>query len=101
AARRHSALVGGGSVCWRLLLLLDGTPLGVLLRDERFDVFGEQGMGVGGRGVGSGMAQVKILLVLERLAGGAVGIPELLILVEVQDAFENGDENAEPGGDQL
>ena len=38
---------------------------------------------------------------LQRLAGGAIVSPKLLILVQVQNAFENRDQHTEPGNNQL
>src|SRR6266498_594953 len=59
-----------------------GGPLGVLLRDQALESLRELAVAILA-GVGPGLGQVQVTLVLERLGGGAVGDPVLLELVEV------------------
>jgi len=73
----------------------------VFLRDGGFNALGQQGVRVRRSCIRSGQGQIDEFLVSERLAGGAVVGPVLLILIEVQQAFEHGDEDAQAGGDQL
>src|SRR5260370_5567743 len=55
-------------------------------------------MRVGRSGVGSGLAQVDILLVLKRFTSGSIGNPILLVLVEVQHPLQHSYEGAESSG---
>ncbi len=64
-----------------------------------FDALGQDDAGVGSRGVGAGLGQVEKLFVLERLGGGAVGGPVVLVLVQVQQALQDGDDHAQGADD--
>ena len=73
-------------------LLAVRSPCRVLLRDEALHALGEQGLGVGGGGVGPGAREEEELLVLEPLAGRPVGRPVLLILLELLESLEDDDQ---------
>jgi hypothetical protein len=91
-----------GCACLRLRgLLLNGGPLGVLLRHRRLDALGKQGVGSRRIRVRSGAGQIDVLLVLQGLAGGAIGRPVLLVLIEVQEPFQHRDQYSKPSRDQL
>ena len=62
-------------------LLVTGRPLGVLLGDQAFDPLGQLALPILPH-VRTGLSQVQIALMLERLGGGAVGDPLLVELVQ-------------------
>ena len=53
----------------------------MLLGDAGLDSFGKQNVGIDCTAIGSSLAEIGELLVLEGFAGGAVGTPELLVLL--------------------
>ena len=67
----------------------------MLLRHHRFDPFGQQRMRICGARVGASFGEVKVLFMLQRLAGRTIGNPALLILVEVNHTLDRRDDNAE------
>ena len=66
----------------------------MLLRDEPLDALGEQRLGSGRGSVRPGAREEEELLVLEPLAGRAVGGPVLLILLELLEPLEHDDQRA-------
>src|SRR6266542_656859 len=74
-----------------------GGPLGVLLRDQALESLRELAVAILA-GVGPGLGQVQVTLVLERLGGGAVGDPVLLELVEVLGALQHHDHRGQAAG---
>ena len=82
-------------------LLLDRRPLRVFLGDGGLDAFRQQSARIRDSCIGSGQGEIDELLVLQRLAGGSVVVPVLLVLVEVQQAFEDGDEHTQTSCDEL
>jgi len=79
--------------------LQGGDPLRVFLGEGGFDAFGEGDTGIGRGGVGAGFGQVEEFFVLEGFGGGAVGGPVFLVLVEVEQAFKDGDDHAQASDD--
>src|SRR5579864_1687196 len=78
-----------------LLLLLHRSPFSMFLRYQRLDslgqlrsLFGSISIGVRGR-----VSKEHVLLVLQLLACGAVGDPVLLVLIEMQQSFEDCDKD--------
>jgi hypothetical protein len=67
----------------------------MFLGDQRLDPFGEQSVRIGHVRVGRGFAQIGVRLVLQRLAGGAICGPVLLLLIQVQHSLEHGDEHTQ------
>src|SRR5215469_13357682 len=83
-------------------LLLEVGPLRILLRDNPLDAFSEKSIRIrrGRLRIRSGFAEVQIFLVFESFGSGTVVVPVLLISIQVQDAFQNGDENTKAASDQ-
>jgi len=61
-------------------------PGRVLLVDEALDALGEQWLWVRNRGVRAGAREEQEFLVFEPLAGGPIGGPVLLLLLELLEA---------------
>lgn len=74
-----------------------GGPLGVLLRDQTLQPLGELAVAIL-PDIGSGLGQVQVPLVLERLGSGAVGDPVLLELVQVLDTLQYHDHRGQATG---
>jgi hypothetical protein len=67
----------------------------VLLRHHRLDPFGQQRARSCCARVGARFGEIKVLFMLQRLAGRPIGNPVLLILVEVNHTLDRRDDNAE------
>src|SRR3954452_4752011 len=69
-------------------------PGGVLLGDEALDALGEPRLRILDPGIRPGAGGEEELLVLEALAGRAIGGPVLLVLLELLESFEDHDQRA-------
>src|ERR671913_281952 len=69
-------------------------PRGVFLRHETLHALGQQRIRASHGGVGSRARGEEVLLMLEPLAGRAVGCPVLLVLLELLKPLEHDDQRA-------
>ena len=74
-------------------------PFRVFLGDQAFDAFGKNGRGPGGGVIRAGLGQEEVFFVLQGFAGGPVGSPIGLELVQLLEAFGEHDNDAEKRGE--
>ena len=71
----------------------------MFLRDQGLNPFGKQSVRIDRARVRCCFAQIGIFLVLQGLAGRAIGGPVLLVLIQMQHSFEDGYEHSQSARD--